>query len=89
MADGFRDDTDKTALEELLRDVDDPEEREKLRRAWEATAALRCASAPAPPLSPRLQAELRRVDEALSDDDLDMLAAAGTPFKKPDDTDLF
>ena len=89
MADGFRDDTDKTTLEELLRDVEDPEEREKLRLAWEATALLRCDSQPAPPLSPALQAKLRRVDEALSDDDLDMLAAAGTPFNKPDDPDLF
>ena len=40
-------------------------------------------------MSRELEAALKRVDEALSDDDLDMLAAAGTLPPGHDDTDLF
>jgi len=89
MANGFRDDTNQTMLEELLRDVEDPEERERLRQAWAATDCLKVGAPQAPPLSPQLQAVLRTVDEALSDDDLDMLAAAGNPCQGPNDPDLF
>ncbi|MDD3311171.1 hypothetical protein [Pseudodesulfovibrio sp.] len=89
MANDFNQDEDRSLLAELLRDVDDPKEAEALRRAWEATARLRDESPPAPPLSRELEAALKRVDEALSDDDLDMLAAAGTYPPGHDDTDLF
>ncbi|MEF2230433.1 MAG: hypothetical protein V3571_05855 [Pseudodesulfovibrio sp.] len=89
MANGIRDDNHKALLEELLRDVENPEERERLRKAWEATACLRKAAPQAPPLSPQLQTALGKMDEALSDDDLDMLAAAGTPFKGPNDQGMF
>ncbi|WP_419786986.1 hypothetical protein [Pseudodesulfovibrio sp.] len=88
MAQNFKQNMNRELLEELLRDVDDPNEAEALRRTWEATACLQGAAQPAPAMSGELATALGRVDEPLSDDELDMLAAAGTyiPGSDNDDT---
>jgi len=89
MANDFKQDENRSLLEELLKDVDDPKEAQALRRAWEATACLRDAISPAPPMSRELETALKKVDEALSDEDLDMLAAAGTLPPGTYDPDFF
>ena len=66
------------SLEELLKGVSDDVERDRLTRAWNALGGLVCGQDVAPRPSSELDALFRGIDEQLSDNELEMLAAAGT-----------
>lgn len=71
--------SENDSLEELLADVTDEQEREKLTRAWHAFGGLSDKEYSPPEPSAELERVFRGVNEEMSDEELGMLAAAGTP----------
>jgi hypothetical protein len=72
-----RDDPLVVSLDELLREATDEAERTRLKKAWQALDGMAWARHAAPPPSKELEEIFGGVDEALSDEELEMLAAAG------------
>lgn len=77
--------SDDESLNELLKDVTDEKEKERLAKAWHALGGMGMTSCPPLPLSKELEmamkndSEFRGLDEEMTNDELEMLAAAGTP----------
>ena len=75
------------SLEELLRDVSDEKEKARLTKAWQALGGLSGQLSGETCATPKPSRELEmiftknpngsRVDEEMTDDELEMLAAAG------------
>lgn len=74
------------ALAELLKSVEKPSEAEALQKAWKAMAPLAGVETAAPVPCPELD-NIFRGGEAMDDDDLNMLAAAGTGMTPANGTD--
>lgn len=67
------------SLAELLQDVTDAQERERLTKAWHALGGLSDVQCRTPKPSRELENIFRGVNEEMADDELEMLAAAGIP----------